>query len=223
MGAAVTCRGPPHLIGDSTSSSLPPSTRRKAATQWTTYRTCETGLACCQIYEGAADITVRRSSCLRAGFASSSPLPPAAVHVNDCYGPAPASDALVRLAAAASSRTPVSLGQRRTASPHEFYRYPARFSPEFVAAAIDAFSAPGDLVADYFVGGGTTLVEARLAGRLAVGTDINSMSIFVSRAKTRLYSGRDLVEVEAWAERAVQSLRRPTVPRRNDTAHPELR
>ena len=106
----------------------------------------------------------------------------------------------------------MSLGQRRTASPHEFYRYPARFSPEFVAAAIDAFSAPGDLVADYFVGGGTTLVEARLAGRLAVGTDINSMSIFVSRAKTRLYSGRDLVEVEAWAERAVQPIpshRRP--------------
>jgi len=120
-------------------------------------------------------------------------------------GPAPCSDALVRLAAAASSRTPVSLGQRRTASPHEFYRYPARFSPEFVAAAIDTFSAPGDLVADYFVGGGTTLVEARLAGRLAVGTDINSMSIFVSRAKTRLYSGRDLVEVEAWAERAVHA------------------
>ena len=116
------------------------------------------------------------------------------------------------VAAAASSRTPVSLGQRRTASPHEFYRYPARFSPEFVAAAIDAFSAPGDLVADYFVGGGTTLVEARLAGRLAVGTDINSMSIFVSRAKTRLYTGRDLVEVEAWAERAVHATAPPDGP-----------
>ena len=60
-------------------------------------------------------------------------------------------------------------------------------------------------MADYFVGGGTTLVEARRAGRLAVGTDINSMSIFVSRAKTRLYSGRDLAEVEAWADRAVES------------------
>lgn len=121
----------------------------------------------------------------------------------------PRSDALVRLASAASSKAPVSLGQRRTASPHEFYRYPARFSPEFVAAALDAFSAPGDLVADYFVGGGTTLVEARLAGRLAVGTDINSMSIFVSRVKTRLYSGRDLVEVEEWAERAVQPSANP--------------
>jgi len=119
-------------------------------------------------------------------------------------GLVPDSDALARLAAAALSRAPVSLGQRRTASPHEFYRYPARFSPGLVAAAIDAFSAPGDLVADYFVGGGTTLVEARFAGRLAVGADINSMSIFVSRAKTRLYSGRDLVEVEAWAARAVE-------------------
>jgi hypothetical protein len=119
--------------------------------------------------------------------------------------PLPCSDALSRVAAAALSRLPVSLGQRRTASPHEFYRYPARFSPEFVAAAIDAFSAPGDLVADYFVGGGTTLVEARLAGRLAVGTDINSLSVFVSRTKTRLYSRRDLGEVEAWAECATAS------------------
>ncbi|MEA2357975.1 MAG: hypothetical protein QOI62_1235 [Solirubrobacteraceae bacterium] len=88
---------------------------------------------------------------------------------------------------------------RRTSSPHEFYRYPARFAPELAKAAIEAFSAPGDLVADYFVGGGTTLVEARRAGRLGVGTDINSLSIFVSTVKTRLYSEPDLASVKRWA------------------------
>jgi hypothetical protein len=109
---------------------------------------------------------------------------------------------LVRLREAALSRAPVSLGPRRTASPHEYYRYPARFSPDLAAAAIRAFSEPGDLVADYFLGGGTTVVEARFAGRLGVGSDINSLSTFVSKVKTRLYSGSDLAAVGAWAEAA---------------------
>ncbi len=111
--------------------------------------------------------------------------------------------ALARVRDAALSCTPISLGVRRTASPHEFYRYPARFSPELAAAAIDAFSSPGDVVADYFVGGGTTLVEARRASRLAVGSDINSLSVFVSGVKTRLYSASELDQVVAWAKRVV--------------------
>lgn len=111
--------------------------------------------------------------------------------------------ALARVRDAALSRTPISLGVRRTASPHEFYRYPARFSPELAAAAIDAFSSPGDVVADYFVGGGTTLVEARRMSRLAIGSDINSLSVFVSRVKTRLYSASELDQVVVWAGRSV--------------------
>ena len=48
---------------------------------------------------------------------------------------------------------------------HSFYRYPARFSPLFARAAIAAFTNPGDVVLDPFMGGGTTLVEAaRLDG-----------------------------------------------------------
>ena len=101
---------------------------------------------------------------------------------------------------AALSRTPVSIGPRRTASPHEYYRYPARFSPELATAVINAFTEPGDLVSDYFLGGGTTLVEARMAGRIGVGSDINALSTFVSRVKTRLYSSGELAEVAAWAD-----------------------
>src|SRR5215210_602980 len=111
-------------------------------------------------------------------------------------------DALSDVRTAALSRAPISLGSRRTASPHEFYRYPARFSPELAAAVIAAFSHPGDVVADYFVGGGTTLVEARRAGRLAVGSDINSLSVFVSQVKTSLYRPQDLTAVLEWSQRA---------------------
>ena len=48
---------------------------------------------------------------------------------------------------------------------HNFYRYPARFSPLFAREVIRAFSRPGDLVFDPFMGGGTTLVGR---GRSAV-------------------------------------------------------
>jgi hypothetical protein len=106
---------------------------------------------------------------------------------------------LARVREAVLDRAPVSLGPRRTASPHEFYRYPARFAPSVAAAVIDAFTHIGDTVADYFVGGGTTLVEARLAGRLGIGSDINSLATFVTTVKTRLYTASNLAEVSAWA------------------------
>ena len=44
------------------------------------------------------------------------------------------------LVAAANDMSPVS------GYTHNFYRYPARFSPKLVRAAINAFSKPGDLV-----------------------------------------------------------------------------
>src|ERR1035437_1861328 len=89
----------------------------------------------------------------------------------------------------------VSLGSRRTASPHEFYRYPARFTPSFARAAIAAFTRRGDLVLDPFVGGGTTLVEARLAGRLALGSDLNPLAVFVSRVKARPHTAAEVDSV----------------------------
>jgi DNA modification methylase len=52
---------------------------------------------------------------------------------------------------------------------HNFYRYPARFSPMFARGTIEAFSQPGDVILDPFMGGATTLVEARALGRHAIG------------------------------------------------------
>ena len=66
---------------------------------------------------------------------------------------------------------------------HNFYRYPARFSPAFARAFIATCTQPGDLVLDPFVGGGTTLVEAQALGRRAVGIDLSSLAVFVSTVK----------------------------------------
>src|SRR5437763_11453156 len=67
---------------------------------------------------------------------------------------------------------------------HGFYRYPARFSPQFAGATIEQFTEAGDLVLDPFAGGGTTIVEALARGRPVIGNDINSLGVFVSRVKT---------------------------------------
>ena len=44
------------------------------------------------------------------------------------------------------------------------------------------YSNPGDWVLDQFVGSGTTLVEAKLLNRNAIGVDINPQSVSISEA-----------------------------------------
>lgn len=86
---------------------------------------------------------------------------------------------------------------------HKFYRYPARFSPVFAASAIREFSQPGDLVLDPYMGGGTTIVESLALGREAVGSDLNSLSVFIARVKTTPLSWPDRQALLAWAEDVV--------------------
>ncbi|WP_164989275.1 site-specific DNA-methyltransferase, partial [Roseovarius sp. A46] len=90
---------------------------------------------------------------------------------------------------------------------HKFYRYPARFSPQFARAVIEAFSEPGDIVLDPFIGGGTTAVEALRAGRRCIGTDINELALFVSKVKTTVLSIEEVAFLRSWFLRFEQSLR----------------
>jgi DNA methylase len=106
-----------------------------------------------------------------------------------------ASDDLAELISGARDSNPVS------GLTHNFYRYPARFSPAFVRAAIDAFTKPGDWVLDPFAGGGTTLVEAIASGRNAIGVDISSLATFISEAKTLLLDECELDCLRRWTER----------------------
>jgi hypothetical protein len=100
-------------------------------------------------------------------------------------------------------RSAVQCRQRVAGLTHSFYRYPARFSPQFAREAIRSFSEPGDIVLDPFMGGGTTLVEACALGRRAVGIDINSLSVFIAKVKTTVLSDHDLDEILAWAKHMV--------------------
>ena len=87
---------------------------------------------------------------------------------------------------------------RVTGLTHNFYRYPARFSPVFARSVIQAFSKPGDWVLDPFAGGGTTLVEAMALGRHALGIDVSSLAAFVCEAKTAIVTDDDTTEFDNW-------------------------
>lgn len=89
---------------------------------------------------------------------------------------------------------------------HNFYRYPARFSPKFASAAITALSQEGDLVLDPFMGGGTTLVEAAVRSRKAVGVDVSSLALFVSRTKTTALTEHEAASVKQWASTIIPQL-----------------
>lgn len=78
---------------------------------------------------------------------------------------------------------------------HNFYRYPARFSPIFVREVINEFTDPGDFVLDPFMGGGTTLVEASYLGRKSFGIDINQLAVFISKVKTSILTGTQIREL----------------------------
>jgi hypothetical protein len=89
---------------------------------------------------------------------------------------------------------------------HDFYKYPARFSPVFARAAIELFTKPGDLVLDPHVGGGTTLVEARAAGREGLGVDISSLAQFVAQVKCTVFSEADLETMACWSDKAAAAI-----------------
>lgn len=96
---------------------------------------------------------------------------------------------------------------------HNFYRYPARFSPTFARAAIETFTRPGDLVLDPHVGGGTTLVEALASGRDAIGVDISALAEFATKVKTTLLSETELKRLKAWARHLPSAIdvRKPSI------------
>ncbi|MEA2875553.1 MAG: hypothetical protein QOF14_749 [Hyphomicrobiales bacterium] len=109
-------------------------------------------------------------------------------------------DAQARLVAGARDSAPV------TGLTHSFYKYPARFSPAFARAAIEAFTEPGDLVLDPHVGGGTSLVEAIAAGRHAIGIDISELAEFVATVKTTVYAEAELDKLDTWSKRVADSI-----------------
>lgn len=66
---------------------------------------------------------------------------------------------------------------------HGIHKFPAKFFPELPRYLIRKYSNKNDLVFDPMCGSGTTILEAVLEGRNAIGTDIDPIAEIVSKAK----------------------------------------
>lgn len=75
-------------------------------------------------------------------------------------------------------------GRMLTYSTHGLYIYPAKFIPQIPQFCIREYSEPDDIILDPMCGSGTTLLEAQLAHRNALGIDINPLARLISRVKT---------------------------------------
>jgi len=75
---------------------------------------------------------------------------------------------------------------------HDFHAFPAKFPPALPNAFIRVLTAPGDTVLDPMMGSGTTIVEAYLAGRCCIGSDIDPLAFLITRVKTTPLDGEAL-------------------------------
>jgi DNA modification methylase len=67
---------------------------------------------------------------------------------------------------------------------HGFHAYPARAHPVTARRLVEGLVPTGGTVLDPFCGSGTVLVEAMLAKRAVIGTDLNPLAVMLARAKT---------------------------------------
>lgn len=84
---------------------------------------------------------------------------------------------------------------------HGFHPYPGRFHPHLTQTLLGGYGKKGDTVLDPFMGGGTTLIEAALAGRRAIGNDLNPVATLVAGERLRTRTAEEGRMVAGEAER----------------------
>jgi len=79
---------------------------------------------------------------------------------------------------------------------HGFFKYPCRFIPHIPRWAILKYTKEKQLVLDPFAGSGTTLVEAVLNERDALGVDFDKLSQLLCRTKTQKLSKQQIAQLQ---------------------------
>ncbi|MAG34740.1 MAG: hypothetical protein CL878_00600 [Dehalococcoidia bacterium] len=74
--------------------------------------------------------------------------------------------------------------QSSTYSTHALHAFAAKFPPQLPRTFIESLTSPGETVLDPMMGSGTTVLEAMLLGRRAVGVDIDPLAVRLCRVKT---------------------------------------
>jgi len=80
---------------------------------------------------------------------------------------------------------------------HDIHRYSSKYIPQIAGQAIELLTTPDEVVLDPMVGSGTTLVEAWLRNRRAIGIDLNPLAVRIARVKTRRVDSESLNDAVA--------------------------
>jgi DNA modification methylase len=91
------------------------------------------------------------------------------------------------------------------------------FHSDTARRLIQGLSGDGAVVLDPFMGSGTVLVEARLLGRRALGTDLNPLAVELSHLKTRGTTAAERAALLAAARRVVDHAEERRVSRAGPT------
>jgi len=77
---------------------------------------------------------------------------------------------------------------------HGYHSYPAMMIPQVCRSLISEYKPEGrlSLIFDPYVGSGTTLVEASIAGINSIGTDLNPLARMMSKVKTTHYNEKEI-------------------------------
>jgi SAM-dependent methyltransferase len=94
---------------------------------------------------------------------------------------------------------------------HGFHTWPAGLHPDAAALLIAALPS-GGAVLDPFCGGGTVLVEARIAGRAAIGRDVSPIAVRVATVRAATPEEVLLTRVRAVARRLTAEAREAKEP-----------
>lgn len=81
---------------------------------------------------------------------------------------------------------------------HALHAFAAKFPPQLPNRFIQELTQPGETVLDPMAGSGTTLVEAILSDRNAIGIDIDPLAILISKVKTTPLDLAECVRIGSW-------------------------
>lgn len=79
---------------------------------------------------------------------------------------------------------------------HNIHRYSGKFIPQIAQQAIQLLTNPGDTILDSYMGSGTTLLEAQLSNRNAIGIDLNPLAVLISQVKNMRISKSDIHDIK---------------------------
>jgi DNA modification methylase len=76
---------------------------------------------------------------------------------------------------------------------HRLHSFPAKFPPQLPRRFISELTQEGNVVLDPMMGSGTTILEAFLEGRQAIGFDIDPLALLLSRVKVQTFDKSELL------------------------------